>query len=176
MGPGAYTATEVNVGRRSVPAGAPHQLIWGAEVLTSYSGTTIASPDQVWRVLANGWLFGQWAIGALKVCRVDDDWPRVGSRLDHTFGRGPGEWRTETLVLASTPRQLLKVRTDGWPSGASELTVTLDSAVSGTNLRMEELTVDPGHVVPPAVRSMLLQWRSSQLIKGLAMLAESTQT
>ena len=163
--------------RRSTPGSNPVQVSLGCEVLTSYAGTTSASPDRVWRVVANGWLFAQWAIGAVKVCRVDDDWPSAGSSLDHAFGHGRFVLRSETRVLASTPGELLRVRTDGWPTGGSELTVTLESGPSGTILLVDELAVaGPDHVLPPAVHTMLLQWRNTQLVRGLALLAEGSQT
>ena len=36
------------------------------------------TPDQVWEVLADGWLYPLWVVGATRMREVDDDWPAVG--------------------------------------------------------------------------------------------------
>lgn len=151
------------------------QVSLGAEVLTSQALNTSASPDQVWRVLANGWLFPSWAIGATQVCKVDGDWPSADSRLQHAIGRGLFALRSETRVLASRPARMLKVLTEGWPSGGSELTVTVIPAETGTSLRLEELVVAPTNGLAPIVNTMLLQWRTTQALRGLDLLARSVE-
>jgi uncharacterized protein YndB with AHSA1/START domain len=153
---------------------APVQVSWGCELLTSHERVTPATPEQIWRVLADGWLFPRWAIGATQIRSVDGDWPTSGSRLHHAIGHGRLAWRSETRVLASTPARLLKMRVDGWPTGGSELTVTLEPVASGTSLRIDELVVaGPDHVLPPTVHTMLLQWRNTEALRGLALLAEA---
>jgi len=164
------------VARRSTTGSGPVQVWLGDEVLTSDARATTASPDRVWQVLANGRLFAQWAIGATQVCEVDDGWPEVGSRLHHAMGRGRFALRSETRVLASTSAQLLRLRTEAWPTAGSQLTITLEPTCWGTRLRIEEVTVaGADHVVPPTVHSMLLQWRSAQALRGLALLAEGLE-
>ena len=38
-----------------------------------------ATPDQVWRVLADGWLYPLWVVGATRMRDVDEHWPAVGA-------------------------------------------------------------------------------------------------
>lgn len=157
------------------PRRAPGQVSLGSELLTSHARITSASPDQVWQVLSNGWLFTRWAIGATPVCGVDDDWPNVGSRLHHAIGRGRLAIRTQTQVLASTPAQRLQLRTEGWPCGSSELVVTLEPAWPGTNLQVDELVVTPDYGLGPTVHNVLLQWRITQASRGLDLLAREPE-
>ena len=41
--------------------------------------TVEATPQQVWDVLSDGWLFPLWVVGASRMREVDDHWPEVGS-------------------------------------------------------------------------------------------------
>ena len=40
--------------------------------------TVNTTPDQVWDVLADGWLYPLWVVGATRMRDVDQDWPAVG--------------------------------------------------------------------------------------------------
>src|ERR1043165_7866722 len=48
-----------------------------------------ATPDQVWSVLADGWLYPLWVVGASRMREVDDEWPEPGARLHHSVGTWP---------------------------------------------------------------------------------------
>ena len=50
---------------------------------------TSASPEQVWSVLADGWVYPTWVVGACRVRAVEPDWPQVGQRIHHSFGTWP---------------------------------------------------------------------------------------
>ena len=45
-------------------------------------------PDAVFRVLADGWLFPAWVVGASRMRDVDEQWPVPGAKLHHSFGCG----------------------------------------------------------------------------------------
>ncbi len=38
-----------------------------------------ATPEQVWEVLCDGWVYPVWVVGASRMREVDDSWPAVGS-------------------------------------------------------------------------------------------------
>ena len=76
-----------------------------------------ASPDQVWEVLADGWLYPLWVVGASRMREVDDTWPAPGSRLHHSVGVWPALIDDTTVVVAVTPGRLLSLRARGWPAG-----------------------------------------------------------
>ena len=48
-----------------------------------------ATPDQVWEVLSDGWLYPLWVVGASRMREVDDAWPALGARLHHSVGTWP---------------------------------------------------------------------------------------
>ena len=45
-----------------------------------------ATPEQVWDVLADGWLYPVWVVGASRMREVEDAWPAPGSKLHHSVG------------------------------------------------------------------------------------------
>jgi hypothetical protein len=48
--------------------------------------TVHASPAEIWDVLADGWLYPVWVVGASRMREVEDGWPAEGSRLHHSLG------------------------------------------------------------------------------------------
>ena len=51
----------------------------------------------VWKVIADGWLYSGWVVGATRIRAVDAHWPEAGSRLHHSVGVWP-------LVIDDTSR------------------------------------------------------------------------
>ena len=47
------------------------------------------TPDDVFRVLANGWHYPAWVVGASRMRDVDNSWPAPGTKLHHSFGIWP---------------------------------------------------------------------------------------
>jgi hypothetical protein len=132
-----------------------------------------ASPEQVWEVLADGWLYPLWVVGATRMRQVDDHWPAVGSRLHHSVGVWPLTIDDETLVLESEPARLLRLRAKGWPLGEAEVTVRLRPAGAGTEVEIEEEPASgPGRLVPSLVHDPVLKWRNSETLNRLRFLAE----
>ena len=48
-----------------------------------------ATPEQVWEVLADGWLYPLFVVGASRMRDVDESWPAVGAKLHHSVGTWP---------------------------------------------------------------------------------------
>ncbi|MFZ8286720.1 SRPBCC family protein, partial [Staphylococcus aureus] len=46
-------------------------------------------PEAVFDVLANGWLYPLWVVGASRMRDVADEWPSEGAELHHSFGSWP---------------------------------------------------------------------------------------
>src|SRR5690349_12437363 len=91
-----------------------------------------ATPEQVWNVLSDGWLYPLWVVGATRMREVDDTWPDVGSRLHHSVGVWPLLVNDNTEVLDSTPGAMLKLKARTWPAGAAEVTLRLTSVGTET--------------------------------------------
>ena len=69
-----------------------------------------APADVVWSVLADGWLYASWVVGASRIREVDLGWPSVGSRVHHSFGIWPLVIDDMSEVLLSVPSRELKLR------------------------------------------------------------------
>jgi len=50
---------------------------------------TSAGVDAVWGVLADGWTYPVWVVGASRMRAVSSDWPAVGATLHHSLGSWP---------------------------------------------------------------------------------------
>ena len=83
------------------------------------------TPDRVWDVLADGWLFPLWVVGASRIREVDAAWPAVGSKIHHSVGVWPLLVDDNTEVTACEPGRLLSLRARVWPAGSADVTLRL---------------------------------------------------
>lgn len=135
--------------------------------------TMKATPDQVWDVLADGWLYPLWVVGATRMRSVDGHWPAVGSRLHHSAGTWPLVIDDDTEVLAAEPGHSLRLRAKGWPMGEAEVYIELHPAGGGTRVVIEEdASVGPGRYVPAVLRTPLLEWRNRETLRRLSFVVE----
>jgi uncharacterized protein YndB with AHSA1/START domain len=148
----------------------------GPRVTAGMSTTTRhidAAPEHVWEILADGWLYPLWVVGASRMREVDDHWPEVGARLHHSVGSWPLLLDDDTEVLDVRPGSLLRLRARAWPTGEAEVVLHLEASGSGTTVRMEEDAVNgPGALVPEPLRRLPLGWRNVEALRRLAYLAE----
>ena len=132
-----------------------------------------ATPDQVWDVLADGWLYPLWVVGATRMRSVDDGWPAAGTRLHHSAGVWPAVVDDETRVLEVEPGRSLRLRAAGWPLGEAEVVITLEADGTGTEVTIEEnATSGPGALMPRVVQDPILQWRNTETLRRLAFVVE----
>ena len=69
-----------------------------------------APPERVFDVLADGWLYASWVVGASRIRAVDDDWPARGSCLYHSVGVWPALISDSTEVVDVDRPQFLQLR------------------------------------------------------------------
>jgi len=132
-----------------------------------------ATPDQVWDVLADGWLYPLWVVGASRMREVDDHWPQVGAKLHHSVGTWPLLLDDETEVVDITPGAMLELRARARPSGTAAVTIHLEPVGAETRVVLEEDAVSgPGVLVPKLVRDVPLSWRNVESLRRLAYVAE----
>ena len=134
-------------------------------------------PDDVFKVLADGWLYPSWVVGASRMRKVDEQWPAVGSRLHHSFGSWPALIDDTTVSEVWNPPHRAVVRAKGWPIG--EARVALDVKPRGTDcvVRIQEEAVSgPGLLVPRPIMNIMLHWRNSETLHRLAYLAEGRRS
>lgn len=135
--------------------------------------TVHASPAEVWDVLADGWLYPLWVVGASRMREVDDDWPAAGARLHHSLGAWPVLIDDSTEVQESRPGHLLALRGRGWPVGEVDVVITLRAVGAETEVVIEEdAAAGPGRLVPKPVRNPILNWRNVETLRRLAYIAE----
>jgi uncharacterized protein YndB with AHSA1/START domain len=135
-----------------------------------------ATPDQVWAVLADGWLFPLWVVGASRMREVDEHWPEPGARLHHSVGTWPVLIDDTTEVVDVTPGTTLVLRARAWPSGEAEVTLHLRPNGTGTEVVIEEdAQTGPATLVPQLLRDPPLHWRNVETLRRLAYLAERRQ-
>lgn len=133
-----------------------------------------ASASAVWDVLADGWFYPMWVVGAARMRDVDPDWPSVGSRLHHSVGNWPLLLDDKTEVLEVDPPRRLRLKTHGWPAGAAEVIVEVDDVGERhSRLHIREDAVEgPGALVPRPVRQLAIGPRNRETLRRLALLVE----
>jgi hypothetical protein len=135
------------------------------------------TPEDVFRVLGNGWLYPSWVVGASRMREVDEFWPATGTRLHHSFGVWPFLIDDSTEIESCiAPRQLV-MRARGWPIGEARVTIDVKPRGDGCVVRIqEEAVAGPGRYVPEPIMDAFLHWRNTETLHRLAYLAEGTSS
>lgn len=131
------------------------------------------TPDDLFGVLADGWAYAMWVVGAARIRAVEDDWPAPGSRIHHSVGLWPLMISDTTSMVEWQPphRATLKVR--AWPAGKGEVTIRCTPEGGRTRVTIgEDATTGPARLVPSLVRQPLLHARNGETLRRLAYLAE----
>ena len=135
--------------------------------------TVQATPDAVWDVLADGWLYPLWVVGASRIRDVDSSWPAEGSRIHHSVGVWPALIDDWTTVLDSRAGRSIRLRARGWPVGEAEILITLEADGAHTRVEIEEDAVaGPGTLVPEPFKGLSLKWRNTETLRRLAYVVE----
>jgi uncharacterized protein YndB with AHSA1/START domain len=132
-----------------------------------------APPDDVWSVLADGWLFAVWVVGACRVRSVDPGWPDQGEAIHHSVGIWPALINDDTVVLAAEPARELVLRAKAWPAGEAVVRVELtpDGRDATLVTLQEDATAGPGLLVPAPIRRLGLHPRNVETLRRLGLLA-----
>lgn len=132
------------------------------------------APEDVFAVLADGWDYGMWVVGAARIRDVEPTWPAVGSRIHHSVGLWPVliSDTTEVEEVEAPHRLQLKVR--AWPTGEGRVVLTMNPTGEGTTeVVMEERAVSgPATLMPTPVQDAMLHPRNVEALRRLAYLAE----
>jgi uncharacterized protein YndB with AHSA1/START domain len=129
-------------------------------------------PGQVFAILADGWLYPLWVVGATHMRAVDGTWPEVGSRLHHSVGAWPLQIKDSTEVVAVEPGQLLELHARAMPAGTARVRLILEPVPEGTLVTMgEQSESGPARLLPRSVESTLLAARNAEALDRLADVA-----
>ena len=147
-----------------------------------------ATPEQVWSVLADGWLYPLFVVGAARMRDVDETWPAVGARLHHSVGSWPVmvDDTTEVLEVEEAKRILLLAR--AWPAGQAHVEISLEPSAGQTGgsqtgasqtgasqtvvTIVENATAGPGALIPKAIQDPQLHLRNVETLRRLAFVVE----
>ncbi len=114
---------------------------------------TTATAEDVWRVLADGWTFASWVVGASRVRAVEPGWPQVGAHVHHSVGTWPAVLNDDTEVLESEPSRRLVLQARTRPVGEARVEITLRPDATGTVLSIsEDFVSGPALAVPGMAR------------------------
>ncbi len=132
-----------------------------------------ASPHEVFSVLADGWLYSGWVVGASRIRSVDPNWPATGSKIHHSFGVWPGVIDDSTSVLDCVPDHRLVLQARGWPMGEATVYLELEASDGGCLVHMQEdASAGPGKLVPKPVRQISIAPRNAESLHRLQLIAE----
>jgi hypothetical protein len=135
------------------------------------------TPDDVFRVLGDGWLYPSWVVGASRMREVDESWPAAGARLHHSVGVWPALIDDSSVVEACDPPRRMVLKARGWPLGEARVTIDVKARGDGSVVRIqEEAVAGPARYVPRPVMDVLLRWRNAETLHRLAYLAEGIAT
>jgi len=136
--------------------------------------TIQAVPARVWAVLADGWLYPSWVVGASRMRDVEESWPAPGSQLHHSVGLWPLLLDDRTEVIGSVPQKELRLRAHGWPAGAAEVLIRLEPIGDhATEVTINEDAVDgPAKLIPRRLRQLGVIPRNRETLRRLGFLAE----
>lgn len=131
-------------------------------------------PDQVWEVLADGWLYPVWVVGATHMRNVDNNWPDEGAELHHQVGAWPLLIADTTKVARAEPSRRLILQARAWPVGAARIEITIEAHPEGSLVRMAEAPVRgiTYRLDNPLLRKLLVA-RNSECLFRLAAIVEN---
>jgi uncharacterized protein YndB with AHSA1/START domain len=135
--------------------------------------TIRATPQRVFAVLADGWSYSSWVVGAAHIRQVDNDWPAVGARVHHQVGPWPLQIKDQTSVRVVEADRLLELDAHAWPLGAARIRLELQPAgpAATTVVMVEELSSGLGRLLPRRVQSLILNPRNTEALRRLDDLA-----
>lgn len=131
------------------------------------------APDDVFAVLANGWLYPSWVVGASRMRDVEHAWPSVGAAIHHSFGVWPLLVNDTTSILEWDPPRHALLKARGWPAGSAHVQIDVESTTAGCRVSITEDAVEgPGTLVPKPARDAAMLLRNRETLQRLAYLAE----
>ena len=138
------------------------------------SQSVSTSAGRVFAVLADGWLYPLWVVGAAHMRGVDSDWPAVGTGIHHSVGPWPLNVRDVTTVIAVEPGRMLELDARVWPTGAARVRLVLTpEGDDRTHVTMGEVfDRGPARYLPMKVQAALMRPRNIESLRRLADIAE----
>jgi hypothetical protein len=141
--------------------------------MTTVSMIMPVSAEQVFAVLADGWLYTSWVVGAAHIRDVDDGWPARGTRIHHSAGAWPLLVKDVSVVRAVERPWMLDLQARLWPLGEARVRLDLrETSPGSTEVTMTEYgTHGLGRLIPDALQAVVLVPRNRESLGRLRDLA-----
>ncbi|HTN54703.1 MAG TPA: SRPBCC family protein [Microbacterium sp.] len=131
------------------------------------------TPEAVFTVLGNGWLYPAWVVGAARMRDVDAAWPAPASTLEHSVGTWPFLLNGDTSMLEWRPPRRAVMQARGWPLGEAKVILDVERRDGGCEVRIREWAVKgAGAALPRFLTDPLLRWRNNETLRRLSYLSE----
>lgn len=131
------------------------------------------TPDDLFAVLSDGWLYPVWVVGAARMRDVDEQWPREGSRIHHSLGVWPVMIHDQTEIVEWDPPRRLRLRPEAGILGRGVIRIDARPHGDGTAVTIvEEPVSGAAAYLPGLLWKPLLVARNHECLNRLAFLAE----
>ncbi len=141
--------------------------------MATNTGTASCSPEAVFAVLADGWLYPAWVVGASRIRDVEAAWPAEGAKIHHSFGVWPLLLNDSTSILEWDPPRHAALKARGWPMGSAEVVLDVEATPAGCRMTLREDAIEgPGTLMPKPARDALIHLRNVETLRRLTYLAE----
>ena len=146
----------------------------------STNGTSVvsldmdATPEELFAVLADGYAYADWVVGAKKIRGVDADWPTRGSQFHHEIGAGPIDIKDSSKVLEVDPPNRLVLSVRFRPAGTATVELTMEPTDDGkTRVVMKETPKSGAARALALATSMMLLVRNNLSLLRLRRLVSA---
>ncbi|SES48705.1 SRPBCC family protein [Actinokineospora terrae] len=127
---------------------------------------------RVWDVIADGWTYATWVVGASHIRSVDPGWPEPGTRIHHSVGLWPLVIQDVTEVVAVDPGRSIDLEARVWPAGTAHVRLELLEQGDSTTVTMtEHPRRGPLALTPRVLVNAVLVPRNRETLSRLSDLA-----
>ncbi|WP_431278451.1 SRPBCC family protein [Leifsonia poae] len=131
------------------------------------------TPEQVFTVLADPWVYPTWVVGASRLRSADPDWPRPTTRLHHSIGVWPLVLNDVTRVNAWDAPRRVELTANTWPFGRERVIIEVQPRDNGSLVLMEERVVSgPLRFIPKRLMDVVLNIRNAETLRRLEYVAK----
>ncbi len=126
------------------------------------------TPEQIFAVLADPWVYPSWVVGASRLRAADDAYPAPGSKLHHSIGVWPFVLNDETRVDEWDPPRRMVLQAKTRPFGEERVTIEVKPRGGGSLVRMEEHPAEgPVRLIPAPIADLILHVRNTESLRRL---------